>query len=392
MYKTGMNCSDRSNSNGFSLIELMVSIVILLVLMGLVFYSFIPVMNINTNQVKTAETRMETGSGLDLLRSDLEHAGFGLPWSFPSGGTPAPYIEPAPLDDDNPVAPPRAIISQEGTGMNGADYLVIKGMSVARNATSQKWGLVGRDASHNVAVQSMGSEVFNGTDRVVVLRPSADTSENRQLILNGVLNNYFARPTALPLDSFAPPGTPNDPNGERYLLYGLDGSDPRRPFNRTDYYINAPPPAPNGLALPGHCAPGTGTFVKATLNQNNDNFTVMPVVDCVADFQVVYYLDTNGDGAWDTRDDANGLNGLSAEQIRNQVKFVRCYILSHEGGMDGKYTHLNANILVGELLADGSGLVDASTGSNYDLTAHGANWANYRWKVYAIVVTPKNLL
>lgn len=371
--------------SGFSLIELMIYLVILGILMTMVFSSFIQVIQTNSSQWRIGETKIETGIGLDLLRADLEHAGFGLPWEFPVGNTPVPYSEPAPFSDVPNV--PRAVVS-DTSGMNGSARLAIKGMNVVRGSSSQKWGWLGRDgdAAHTALVKSMGVDVFQDTDRVIVIRTEVSPGENRQLILNGTASgNYFTRPKSLSLEPFAPPQTPNDPNGERYILYGLDDIDPQRPFNRTDYYIN-------NANVSSHCAPGTGTLEKATLNQDNDNFSLLPIVDCAADFQVVYYLDTNGDGGWDTRATAAGLAGLTAKQIRTQVKFIRCYVLTHEGGVDRNYTHPNANINVGEVAADGVTL-QASAGRTFTLNTDNVcpTWANYRWKVYSLAVTPRNL-
>ena len=388
-------CRDDS---GFSLLELIIYMALLGILMTMVFSSFTPVMRTSSQQWRIAKTKVETGVGLDLLRSDLEHAGFGLPWEFQAGVTPSPYFEPAPLADApgapnaDPLNVPRAVISEDASAfsMNGSDYLAIKALNVVLGDTSQKWGLLGRAADHSVSIQSLSDSAFVGTDRVIVIRPEVSPGENRQLVMNGT--DYFAHAIPADLTPFAPPETPQDPNGLRYLLYGLDDIDPRRPFNRTDYYINAPTAA---NPLPARCAPGTGTLVKATLNQADDNFTIMPIVDCVADFQVVYDLDTNGDGGADTIADASGLNGLTAQQIRDQVKSIRCYVLTHEGGVDPRYTQpLDPvtglpTINVGEVAADGVTLL---AGRPFDLNANiGPTWANYRWKVYGLAVTPRNL-
>jgi hypothetical protein len=185
------------------------------------------------------------------------------------------------------------------------------------------------------------------------------------------------------LANFAPPATPNDPNGVRYLVYGLNLNDTiSRPFNRTDYFILT-------TNVPSHCAPGTGVLEKATLNQGGTGFTFFPIVDCVADFQIVYHLDTDEDGGSDTEVNADGLNGLTAEQIRDRVKEIRCYILTHEGGLDRSYTYPNDTINVGEIDTDGTTLL---FGRNFDLSEDIAgNWANYRWKVVSMTVAPKNL-
>ncbi len=388
------------SESGFSLVELIIYIALLGILMAMVFGSFIPVMQSGSRQWRIGETKIETGVGLNLLRTDLEHAGFGLPWEFPIGVTPSPYFEPlAPTAPtalaDAPGAPnadplnvPRALASEDNSAssLNGSDYLVIRGMNVVFGATGQKWGWLGRDINHSPLLQSLSDPALTSTDRVIVIRPEVDTGEYRQLVLDGT--NYFAHYTVADLTPFAPPPTPNDPKGVRYLLYSIDDIDPRRPFNRTDYYINAPTAA---NPQPAQCAPGTGTLVKATLNQANDNFTISPIVDCVADFQVVYYLDTNGDGGWDTITNASALNGLTAQQIREQVKSIRCYILTHEGGVDRTYTYPNALINVGDIDTDGTTLLAGRMFDVSTLPGIGTTWANYRWKVYGVVVTPQNL-
>jgi hypothetical protein len=105
----------------------------------------------------------------------------------------------------------------------------------------------------------------------------------------------------------------------------------------------------------------------------------LPLLDCVADMQVVTYLDTNLDGLVDI--DSNGLLLPDAQTIRDQLKEVRVYILAHEGQRDTSYTHTQNPILVG---------VSATRGRNFDLSTI-PNWQNYRWKVYTLVVRPNSL-
>lgn len=376
--------------SGFSLVELIIYMALLGILLTLVFSTFIPVMQSGSRQWRIGETKIETSVGLDLLRGDLEHAGFGLPWEFPVGVTPAPYSEPiaptAPTALADAPNVPRAVNSEDtsASSLNASDYLIIRATNVAIGASSQKWGWLGRDAAHGVLIETLSDEAFEDTgadaDRVIVIRPAVSPGEFHRLVLNG--NAYFTKPTVADLTPFAPPETANDPNGERYLVYSLGTTDPRRPFNRTDYYIN-------NANVPAHCAPGTGVLEKATLNQGDDDFTTIPIVDCVADFQVVYYLDTDNNGGWDTRANANGLNGLSAKDIREQVKSIRCYILTHEGGVDQTYQHPNVLINVGDIADDG---VTLQAGRVFDLNATvGATWLNYRWKIYGLAVTPRNL-
>lgn len=387
------------HESGFSLVELIVYLVILGILMTAIFASFTSTMRRSAQQTSIAETKIETNVGLELLRADLEHAGFGLPWQLPA--VPSPYSEPSnspfnpgadtlltPLMDAPNV--PKAIISQDNSpaSLNDSDYLVIRAINVTLGVSSQKWGYVGRNTANSTVVQSMSKEAFVGGDKVIVLRPEFNPGEYRQLVMNGTsyITQIIAGPPLSLADPFAPIATPNDPDGEKYLVYGLNEAavSSSRPFNRTDYYIN-------DTNVPTHCAPNTGVLTKATAHQEDDEFLILPVMDCVADFQIVYYLDTNNDGGWDQRANADGLAGLTPVQIRGQVKAVRLFILTHEGGIDRSFSYPQATVNVGEADAAGAPLVPA-VGRSFDLAADiGGNWANYRWKIESMAVTPKNL-
>jgi hypothetical protein len=150
------------------------------------------------------------------------------------------------------------------------------------------------------------------------------------------------------------------------------------PFNRADYYISTT------VDRPTHCAQGTGVLVKAIVSQANGGFNgldMLPLLDCVADMQVVTYLDTNVDGQWETM--SNGLNLGSALNVREQLKEVHLYILAHEGLRDMTYTQPSNIILVGQ---------SAILGRNFDLTTLAdPDWQHYRWKVYRLIVRPDNL-
>ena len=105
-----------------------------------------------------------------------------------------------------------------------------------------------------------------------------------------------------------------------------------------------------------------------------------PLIDCVADMQVIYRLDTNNDGTIDST--VNDISGLTAQQIRDRVKEVRVYILSHEGQKDRAFKFASSTITVGEF----------GVGRTFNLSSTiGSGWENYRWKVSTLVVKPRNL-
>jgi hypothetical protein len=163
----------------------------------------------------------------------------------------------------------------------------------------------------------------------------------------------------------------------RFVIYGVSPSTTnlQRPFNRADYYIQRP------ASMPQACAPNTGILYKATINHDaNGTLNPDPLIDCVADMQVIYRLDTNNDGTIDST--VNDISGLTAQQIRDRVKEIRVYILSHEGQKDGAFKFASSTITVGEF----------GVGRTFNLSSTiGSGWENYRWKVSTLVVKPRNL-
>jgi prepilin-type N-terminal cleavage/methylation domain-containing protein len=367
-----------NKQSGFSLIELLIATVILAIVVMMSSDLFTIVIAQSGQQTKVAGSGMDSLIALRTLRYDIEHAGFGLPERFQSTD-----IEYSEADDpDHPAAKdyndskknvPRSIVLGKNAGLNGSDYLVIKSTIVGstipgKGNTAQKWTYIIQGSKcepHQWGSPSAdpAKNLTNG-DRVIVIKPKLDPNSQNELIMNDAV--FF---TTYDKDDFPTEFSPQKP-GERFIIYGVDpDTDLRRPFSRADYYISRVA----GDISPS-CAPNTGTLYKATLNQNNDLLTAMPIMDCVADMRVIFRRDTNGDGFADATTD--NLAGLTAQQIRESIQEVRVDILAQEGQRDPSYTHTPSMINVG--------------GVNFNLaTTIGAGWQNYRWKIYTITVNPK---
>jgi len=188
----------------------------------------------------------------------------------------------------------------------------------------------------------------------------------------------------------------------------------RMPFNRTDYFVATPPATAVQQAT--HCAPGTGILYKAVLKHADGLLNYIPLMDCVAGMQVVLGWDTDGDGLIDTWSNADGTkysssltidsntitnallspsgttsSGNSSPNlsivgtglnIRTGLKMIKVYILAQNGKKDTNYTSPSP-IVIGE---------DDESNLTYSLNISTKGWSNYRWKLYRIVVIPKNLL
>ncbi len=395
---------------GFTLVELMITMIIFVFVLAAASSVFTGLLGQFKQQSKMAETNIEGMVGLEILRQDLERAGYGLPWNLNG----ANYLEAAvesqtswtdrDFNDgppDNPARgtdpagfsnPPAGVRSGNGDALNGSDVLVIKATNVARNDTCMKWTTLQASPSfsnlYNPRQWSSASENLGNNDKVIVLSPA-----QRILITNGsafstVYSNIISPPW--------PPADPADPMATN-IVYGVAGSDVsslRMPFNRADFYVRIPYPSDVPYyPLPSRCAPNTGVLFKANVSQVNGrlNDSEIPLLDCVADMQVDFWLDTDGDGNidWPPVDD---ISALTAQQIRDQLMEVRVYVVAQEGQKDLSYDFSEGGTR--RYLSTDEILNATSRTLNFvDLKTVVGNpaYKYYRWKLYTIVVRPKNI-
>jgi hypothetical protein len=253
------------------------------------------------------------------------------------------------------------------------------------NRAAKKWSYLDFQAGAWVIKSWGGTEDLVANDRLITL-----DAEDHRLIGTSIASTNFSyslASTLVPDANFLPAST-----DLIYLVYGVNSaSDLAFPYNRVDYYIKRPATRSNGTSdMPDRCASGTGILYKANLNHSGGGVTQYPLLECVADMQVVYALDTTAlndtpDGSVNLSCNQDCLNAYTAEQIRKMLKEIKVYILTHEGQRDKSYVYPSSTVQVGE---------PSSAGRLYDLTqlsGIGTDWKNYRWKLYTIVVKPKNL-
>jgi prepilin-type N-terminal cleavage/methylation domain-containing protein len=402
---------------GFSLVELMITMVVFVFFIAAASQVFTGLLTQFKQQSKIAETNIEGIVGLEILRQDIQNAGYGLPWNLSAAGYTEIVSEPAtPWIDrdfndgppDNPARgtdvagasnPPGAFRSGNGYGLNGSDVLVIKAINVARNATCEKWTTLMASPftspfnprKWTPALTPPQGEDLAPTDRVIVLRPGTTDANGRTLVLNGAnFSTTFSGITSSPWP-------PTDP-AETRLVYGVADSNVaslRMPFNRADFYVRRP-----ATNMPQRCAPSNniGILYKGTVNHADGLLTELPLLDCVADMRVDYWLDTDGDGDIDWSptvapfSPTDDISGLTARQIRDQVKEVRVYIVAHEGQRDVNYDFSMGGtkefLSATEVLGTNSRTINFV---NLKTQIGNLNYKYYRWKLYTIVVKPNNL-
>jgi len=437
----------RTGNKGFSLVETVVAMAIFVVIMLITGAAFKTALSNVSLVNKSEESNIEGVVGLEMFRHDIAQAGFGLPDSLNST-VPITYVEAkyspalayndAPGNVINPTNVPRAVVggndlnnisdSNSVSGvtysvLSGTDYLALKGTSLGITSAAQNWTYM---QYPNTIMQWGGAGNLSTNDQVIVINRTFPTTPgpSNQLIYttgNSYWVNYISNGSAANWNNF----TPNQA-GQLYYIYGVQSNasgNPQSlgmPFNRADYFVAKP----SDNSLPSSCARNTGILYKAIVNHKDGTLTYLPIMDCVADMQVVLGWNlgdssgnplpissnfSTGSGLIDTWTNADGstpssnlstpsggwanyLQGIVADpaQIRTKLKLVKVYILAQVGHMDPNYTSPSSIQMADPNAAELSLVRQSNNPSGYYNLA--SNMLNYRWKVYRLVVKPNNLV
>ena len=305
--------------------------------------------------------------------------------------------------------PPRAVIagnnlsavadstSESGHTYNvlpGTDYLVLKGLTLSRDGAAQKWTYLEKDASGAIPhTWNSSAENLKYNDLSLLMHRTISQTKNSLSMVPDTDGSFYRPFSTAAFTSYST-------NNNEYVVYGLkDSGTPRMPFNRSDYFVAKP--SQTGT-FPAMCAGNTGILYKTTVNQDNGKLTYLPLLDCVADMQIVFGWDltigntssTGQDGLIDTwtSPDPQFRSGSASQAdveaamadpalLSSALKIIKIYVLAQVGRKDPNYTSPSP-ILVGDI-------GETSIARNYVLSS---DMLNYRWKVYRIVVRPKNLM
>ncbi len=397
-------------SGGFTLIEIMIVMAVFIVVVVISSNTFTTILHHSGLIFKSEESNIEGIVGLEMFRHDLQQAGYGLYTEQGPNYNEAADTLPA-TNNDAPNNAPRPLVFLDNMDgiqsvnsyvpLAGSDYLSIKGTTASTATTAQKWTFMNISSTHVLPnTWASAADNFAPTDNVIVLQKQFGNPPRTSLIPSQTGSFFSAYNSGFANMSSAMNGI--------YMVYGINSAataNPRFPFNRTDYFIASPAVAAN---LPTFCAQGTGILYKSTVNQSDGKLNIMPLLDCVLDMQVVLGWDTDGDGLIDTWTNADGTNflpdptnvsaltgpqniSLSSAQnnslttvpnIRNNLKMIKVYIVVQDGRKDTSFTSASPLKLYDEL---------SLTRPNGSIVLTPAQ-RNYRWKLYRIIVRPKNLL
>jgi len=394
------------NQRAFTLIEMVVVMAVFMTVLIISASTFNTVLVQSSKVFRSEESNIEGVIGLEILRHDLQQSGYGLfseaaVYLYEAASTPALDYNDAPNNTPRPIVVGNNLTSKSsGTKsiMEGSDYLVIKGTSVARTKSVQKWTFL-KNSSGVISPQKWvsGAENFTTNDKVIVVQKQFGSNVRSTLVPAPSGKIYY---------EYSDAGFRNLSSASAgvYTVYGIASPDTTAakffPFNRSDYFVARPDDA----SVPAYCAPNTGILYKTTVNHSDGGLNDVPILDCVLDMQVVLGWDVNTDGVIDTWSNADGsaVNGLGTTteirnalgttnnnsitalpNIRNNLKTIKVYIIVQNGKKDTGYTSTSP------LEGGESGEASLTRPAGFPLAA---DQMNYRWKLYRVIVRPKNLL
>ncbi|BCS53485.1 PilW family protein [Geobacter sp. SVR] len=412
-----------NSRKGFTLVELLVVMSVFIVIVMITGDSFKTILTQMTKITRSEESNIEGVVGLEMFRHDLQQVGFGLPFSFlapisysEASGTPASDYNDGTGTTASKV--PRAVVAGDNLAATsgsyniiaGTDYLALKGTTLGQNQASQKWTYMPYTSGITFKKKRRiwNSNDLASDDRVIVVKKVFSGSTYSSQLITKDAATYWTHFNA---DNSFSDGefSPTLPE-EVYYIYGIrskdddnnDSNDISMPFNRADYFVSSPA---NAAKKPAFCAPSTGILYKATVNQSDGGLYYIPLVDCIADMQVVFGWDVDDgqgnegqDGVVETFSTPLGTGGditvspgsnrdrvtsamADPEKLRNSLKIIKVYLLAQIGRKDPNYQS-PASFAVGDAAND-------AISKTYALSSE---MRNYHWKVYRIVVRPKNLL
>lgn len=363
-----------ANNNGFSLVEMLISLSIFSVLISVVFTSFDTQVKHTTREYKLAESDMEVGIAKSIIERDIGMAGYGLAEDYGTS-----------IGD---VTCPSGLRSSSFTG-----NFCIPGIAVATNANPDTLTLMG-------TALGMETRAAQGWTYIASVDPTfrvwGDTREDVKgdatgndvvILMEPSTKRLLAQATEWLFKYDGSNATPANrltsrPSGITFLnpaigtlvygFYSFGDTVAAQPYYAVWYGL--------GGASPSNCAGGTQSLLRnesrTTIPTNNGD----PLLSCVLDFQVAFGLDSNEDGSIDLWDNGGvTAAGYDSQSLRRRLKQIRVYILMQSGNYDPNYS-APANIDVGETLL--------GTGRSVPLTAAQRK---FRWRVVSLNATPRNI-
>lgn len=261
---------------GYSLIELLVTIAIMLIVLSAVYLTYISLLKGYKKEGSIGSKIMEEQIGLEIIRKDILLAGLGIEAN----------ISPVSISGTGDNITLNLLTTQMVSSDKLQGYLMLK----FDNSTS-KWS--------------------------VLLDKRVDTTNNNVVVLDGNRKKWT---TGTITSNAISQSTPYPENN--YVAFGYPVESISSSYNTIEYKLGGTPPS--------RCNPSTKNLIR----------NGQPVVNCVKGFKVYFGADTNNDGSIDSFYDNLSVSVLdNSSKIYENLQTISFYILTHEGGKDNNYNY-----------------------------------------------------
>ncbi len=377
-------------NGGFTMVELLVTMIIISIVIGITYSSFTTIVKDVKSETRSVESVMDVLSGVEMLRLDLTHMGFGLAEQGTENNQnrkqePCGYPIRAISVDGNPPGCNPGGNDDRVTLDNKSQALIIRSTVNTTNVDTFGWT--------QVRCGEMANTVAPNTYGFIPSNPMV------------IINNDFKFLGQSDFANIAQFCTETDA-----ILYAFPvelapaTACEVQPCNRINYKLGA------SQTLPA-CHPKT-----FNLNREIGTGIPQPVINCVANFQVRFRYDNNGDGLIDASEVIDDIANKN-----NAIRRVDVYLLLQDSNFDAdittaKYTAADFTVNEdfnndGDTNDPGEEAVNLATSapscntSNFpanlpmpawtDIASFPSpacfpNFHNYRWRVVKISVQPKN--
>jgi len=331
----GQVVSGKMNNKGFTLVELLVSLFIFSILMSGVYVTYTSLYSDYKMQASGIQSEVEKLVGLNLLRLDIEHAGYGI--------------------SDNATALPIE---------KNSDNLTVRSVINATNNQTYGWSLIEYTGS-SWNLKSGDSDSNIPSAEYVVLNAS-----DKSFVADGVGWGAAAGMTT----------------GDRYVAFPYKNVT----SGCTTQFCNIIEYSLSNYSLPSNCNTGNYNLIRKVGGGTGSH-----IVDCVAGMEVRFDYDSdNSSGIEDDERNQVFSGSWSAEDIRRNLKSVNVYLLVQEGNIDRDF-NFDDNNQVDTSIPAFIYYNDNSTDTDCDpediCLELPSDYKNYRWNPVSIKVNPMNL-
>jgi type IV pilus assembly protein PilW len=270
------------DNKGLTLVELLVTLFILGIVLAAAYFTYIHLLKGFKQESEEVSTQIESLVGLEILRLDLEHIGYGI-----ASNETSPIVQ---WDENNKTLVLRSTLNNTNTSTRG--YLILQC----------------QDGSYTVKLDSREDKTNNNVSILKISDKSFVASGDFTGMSCSGNDLYIALPISNTSNSCSVGYCTQ-------ITYKLSSSN-----------------------LIDRCNVNTYNLIRKVGTGNTGG---EPVLNCVSDWTVKFDVDTDGNSKIDATEENQDTLPAANSDIRTKLKRINVYLLVQEGRYDPDFTFTN---------------------------------------------------